>query len=209
MKTDRLSKSDFSVKTGEDLDYLPKGYTLLVGSDDDEAFARELIMNKDVILLFISFSPGLDWSNIHDELWRLVQTKSLTPIFFSRNACSSGLNSERTRSILMESTVFRPFIKELYNAFTVRSLWVLGNKSGDHPYHKDRFSYGSSRRNLASLGCDDKIMWFHCFETNRKFGITIPHAALVSINKHAAGVTSNIKHCVAGAAHSWLIAFET
>jgi hypothetical protein len=79
---------------GEHLDYVPKGYTFLVQSDDDKALACELIMNKDVMLLFINFSAGLDWSNIHDELWRLVQTQALTPVFYLRNACSSGLNSD-------------------------------------------------------------------------------------------------------------------
>ncbi len=61
---------------------MPKGYNLLVRSDDDEAFARELIVNKDVILLFMTFSAGLDWSNIHDELWRLVRTQALPPPSF-------------------------------------------------------------------------------------------------------------------------------
>ena len=47
MKTNHPNKSNFYVKTGEDLIYLPKGCTLLVGSDDDEAFARKLIVKKD------------------------------------------------------------------------------------------------------------------------------------------------------------------
>jgi hypothetical protein len=114
-------------------------------------------VNKDVILLFMTFSAGSDWSNIHDELWRLVQTQALTSVIYSRNACSSGLNYDRTKSILRGGTVFGPFIAELYDAFNVRALWVLANKSGDHPYPKDACINRTSRRNLTSLGCDGKI----------------------------------------------------
>jgi hypothetical protein len=57
MNPKRPNQSDFTEKMGEDLGLdhpsVPEGYTLLVRSDDDEAFARELIVNCDVILLSV------------------------------------------------------------------------------------------------------------------------------------------------------------
>ena len=35
-------------------------------------------------------------------------------------------------------------------------------------------------------------MWFWCRETERDFGISLPHSALICISRHAAGVTSKL-----------------
>ena len=105
--------------------------------------------------------------------------------------------------------VFKLFLDELYSLFQVERLWLLENKSEEHPYHPDKLWGDSKNRNLGSLGCGGKIMWFYCLETGREFRITIPHAALVSISKHAAGVNSKIRHCVTGGDNWWLLAFES
>jgi hypothetical protein len=69
--------------------------------------------------------------------------------------------------------VFKLFLDELYSLFQVERLWLLENKSEEHPYHPDKLWGDSKNRNLGSLGCGGKIMWFYCLETGREFRITI------------------------------------
>ena len=66
----------------------------------------------------------------------------LVPMFYSQGAASSGKFSERTRLLMQNNPVFRGFIDEIYATFDVCGLWVLANESGDHPWHRDRFSGG-------------------------------------------------------------------
>ena len=123
-------------------------------------------------------------------------------------AAQCSINKYRTRLLMQSNPVFCGFIDEIYATFDVCGLWVLANESGDHPWHSDRFSGGQAFRNLVTFGTESKVMWFRCRETEREFGISLPHSALVCIGRHAAGVTSGIQHRVTGGANSWLVVFE-
>ena len=196
---------------------VPEGYSFLVRTEGDATLARELLSANDIILRFVNLTIGPDefvdgdhtkWSYVFQQFWKLANDRFLIPMFYSRGAASSGLSAERTRLILRSNPVFRAFVDEIYATFDVCGFWVLANESGDHPWHRDRFSGGQAFRNLVTFGTESKVMWFRCRETEREFGISLPHSALVCISRHAAGVTSGIEHRVTGGANSWLVAFE-
>ena len=207
----RQSPKDLSIPN------VPEGYSFLVRMEGDATFARELLCINDIILRFINLEVGqskskdgdhTQWSYVFEQFWKLANDCLLVPMFYSRGAASSGLSKERTRSIMAKNPVFRSFIKEIYSTFDVCGLWVLANESGDHPWHRDRFSGGQAFRNLVTFGTESKVMWFRCHETEREFGISLPHSALICISRHATGVTSGIQHRVTGGANSWLVVFE-
>jgi hypothetical protein len=207
----RQSPEDLSIPN------VPKGYSLLVRTEGDATFARELLRDNDIILGFVNLKIGpgesvdgdqTKWSYVFEQLWKLANDDLLVPMFLSRGAAWSGSSSERTRLLMRSNPVFRSFIDEIYAKFDVCSFWVLANESGDHPWHQCRFGGGQAFRNMVTFGSESKVMWFRCLETKREFGISLPHSALVCIGKHAAGVTSGIQHRVTGGANSWLVVFE-
>ena len=196
---------------------VPEGYSFLARTEGDATFAPELLSANEIILRFVNLevdqSESKDgdhtkWSFVFEQFWNLANDHLLLPLFYSRGAASSGLNSERTRLLMRSNPAFRGFIDEIYNTFDVCGFWVLANESGDHPWHRDRFSRGRAYRNLVTFGTDSKVMWFRCHENEREFGISLPHSSLVCIGKHAAGVTSGIQHRATGGANSWLVVFE-
>ena len=209
----------FSRRSPDDLGIpnVPEGYSFLVRTEGDANLACELLSANDIILRFVNLAIGTGelvdgdhtkWSFVFQQLWELANDHLLIPMFFSRGAASSGYSAERTRLLMRSNPLFRKFIDEIYTTFDVCGFWVLANESGDHPWHRDRFSGGQSFRNLATFGTDSKVMWFRCLETEREFGISLPHSAFVCISRHAAGVTSRIQHRVTGGANSWLVVFE-
>jgi hypothetical protein len=159
----RQSPEDLSIPK------VPEGYSFLVRTEGDTTFARELLCANDIILQFVNLKIGpgefvdgdhTKWSYVFEQIWKLANDRLLVPMFYSRGAASSELSSERTRLLMRRNPVFRSFIDEIYATFDVCGFWVLANESGDHPWHRDRFSGGQAFRNLVTFGTDSKVMWF-------------------------------------------------
>ena len=183
----------FSRRSPEDLSIpnVPEGYSFLVRTDVDAALARDLLSDNDIILRFVNLTIGTGefvdgdhtkWTYVFQQLWELANYHLLVPMFYSRGAASSGFSAQRTHLLMRNNPVFCKFIDEIYATFDVCGFWVLANESGDHPWHRDRFSGGQAFRNLATFGTNSKVMWFRCRETEREFGISLPHSALVCIS---------------------------
>ena len=107
-----------------------------------------LIVNGFVFLLFVNSIPP--WSKISSELWRMIRGKSNVPMFYL-DALSSGLATDRTVNILRSSKVFCDLINQIYT-LPSKGLWLIFNKSGLHPWHRDKFPRGLKWRNLLPLG---------------------------------------------------------
>ena len=142
----------------------------------------------------------------------MCATESLCPIWYgSRGATTSGFNTPRTVEILLKSKIFGPIVQAISNVShgNLKSIWVSANVSGNHKWHKDGYKSGVNYRSLITIGGDNKIMWFWCKETDSQFGIRVPHGSLITLSKHAAGVSSLIEHRITGGENSLLIASET
>ena len=61
-------------------------------------------------------------------------------------------------------------------------------------------------RMIITIGGRRKIMWFKY--GSRKFGVCLRHLDCVIISKQGAGVEGGIEHCIEGAEHSWIWAFD-
>ena len=132
---------------------VPEGYSFLGRTEGDATFARELLHANDIILRFVNLEvvqsesedgdhTKFKWSYVFEQFWKLANDCLLVPMFYSQGAASSGKSSERTRLLMQRNPVFQGFIDEIYATFDVCGLWVLTNESGDHPWHRDRFSGG-------------------------------------------------------------------
>ncbi len=134
--------------------------------EGDATFARELLSANDIILRFVNLEVGqsesedgdhTQWSYVFEKIWNLANDHLLVPMFYSRGAALSGLSSERTRLLMRSNPVFHGFIDEIYATFDVCGLWVLANKSRDHPWHRDQFSGGQAFRNLVTFGTEIRL----------------------------------------------------
>ena len=133
--------------------------------------------------------------------------KNDKPMFYSRDALSSGLVPVRTANILQSSKVFCDLINQIYK-LPIKGLWFLFNKVDCTLGTVMFFLRGQKWRNLFTLGRNTKIMWFRCMTTKRQFGIGVPQCTLVMLSPYAADVRSDVTHCVTNGENSWLFAFE-
>jgi hypothetical protein len=184
---------------------------------NDANFAMT-VTNNNLIWLCEANFPS-QWSVMRNELNRLVKHYGICPLYFGREAISSGNNSVRTAELLGRSTTFGPLINAMYAQESVHTtrLWLLGNHSGIHEWHRDKFPM-EGYRCLITMGTNNKVMFFRNNITGAQFGVGLFHGSHVSLSAFGAGVRgsasnggdSPVWHCVITVDNeqSWLIGNE-
>jgi hypothetical protein len=174
------------------------------------ALAEELLGNGDILVNHV------DCEHTHEEMYadlvKLNIIHFLCPFWYAdRGASTSGFNATLTMEILQKSDIFGGLVQKIVRSRhgNPKSIWVSANVKGTHKWHQDGFRSGVNRRNLLTIGGENKIMWFRCKESGGLFGLRVPHGCLITLSRHAAGVGSSIEHHITGGKNSWLLAFET
>ena len=62
----------------------------------------------------------------------------MCPLYYGREAITSGFNVTRTVGLLRNSAIFRPLVNAMHGQ-AVSGLWLLGNLSGIHKWQCDKF----------------------------------------------------------------------
>ena len=82
---------DFSCPEDLSIPNVPKGYSLLVRTEGDATFARELLRDNDIILGFVNLKIGpgefvdgdhTKWSYVLEQFLKLANDRLLVPMFF-------------------------------------------------------------------------------------------------------------------------------
>ena len=174
------------------------------------ALSKELLGYGEVLVGHVNCKHTQE--EMFEELTRLNTEKNLCPTWYGdRGASTSGFSTPHTMKILEESEIFGSLVQRIVRTRNgnPKSIWVSASVKGSHRPHQDGFRSGVNRRNLFTIGGENKVMWFRCKETGSHFGLRIPHGCLITLSRHAAGVDSSIEHYITGGKNSWLLAFET
>jgi len=191
--------------------YLPSNFGLYTDGQASKEEAMEHFRKGDIQCYNIKFGFGcfVSLSLLYLELIELFLAGALIVIFFERGCGSSGISVTRTREVLMTSPSFKHIVLLLEGTFGVLGrLWVAMNISGLQDKHGDKIKKGCTHRGLLSLLCINKMMWFENQETGVKFGILVPHGALMFLSSRGGGFDGKLLHSVEGGDNSWLVAFD-
>ena len=146
------------------------------------ALSKELLGNGEVLVGHVNCKHTQE--EMFEELTRLNTEKNLCPTWYGdRGASTSGFSTPHTMKILEESEIFGSLVQRIVRTRNgnPKSIWVSANVKGSHRPHQDGFRSGVNRRNLFTIGGENKVMWFRCKETGSHFGLRIPHGCLITI----------------------------
>jgi hypothetical protein len=187
--------------------FVPKGEK----AEESKKFCSELITKGCLMLLILSYAVQgitLGWLPIYYILMALFNTGELLVTYFNRGAGSTGRNWARTRDVLKKSTFFRTIIEWFEKHLHVGRGFCVANESGEHPDHGDKIARECLWRAIFSFLCTTKIMWFKNMKTGAKFGILVPHSALVVLSYTGSGYTGPVRHSISGGDESWIFVMD-
>jgi hypothetical protein len=187
--------------------FVPKGEK----AEESKKFCAELITKGCLMLLILNYvvqGVTLGWLAIHYILMTLFNTGELLVTYCSRGAGASGRSWQRTRAVLMRSKLFRTIIETFEEHLYIGRGSCIANKSGKHDKHGDKIARFCWWRVIFSFLCSTKIMWFENVKTGAKFGILVPHSALVVLSHTGSGYTGPVRHSITGGDESWIFTMD-